>query len=100
MTFEPDRRRFLLAFGASTTALTTPLVADEPETPKAEPTETDARLALIVARYGKHLDDEARATVKADVASLVQRAQVLRKFALDNGDGPCPVFTPYRAPLA
>jgi hypothetical protein len=62
--------------------------------------EADARMALIVARFGKHLDDEARKSVRAEIGRIVRRADQLRKFPLDNGDGPFPVFTPYRATLA
>ena len=103
MSHPPHRRRFLgaLALGASTAAMTTPppLQAGEPEPGPPRPTEVDARMDLLVARYGKHLDDKARGTIRADVAALVRRAETLRKYKLDNGDGPFPVFTPYRAPL-
>jgi hypothetical protein len=69
--------------------------------PKEEPrTEVDARMDLIIARYGKHLDEAARKTVRAEVQQHVRRAETLKRFALSNGDEPYPVFKPYRAPLA
>lgn len=62
--------------------------------------EADARMAVIEARFGTHLDAEAKKVVRAEVEGIVRRAASLRKFALSNGDEPMPVFRPYRAPLA
>jgi hypothetical protein len=108
------RRDFVrsLALGASTGILlrSDPALADDDnpakandDPPKAEPeapkTEADARMELVLARFGKQLDDDARKAVRAKVNSIVRRAEGLRKFTLTNGDGPFPVFTPYRAPL-
>ena len=98
------RRDFVrkLALGASAAGLVTarPSRADKPEKPEPAKSEADARMELILARFGKLLDDDARRAVRAEVAALVHRAEALRKFPLDNGDGPFPVFVPYRAPLA
>lgn len=112
MSERPHRRNFVrtVVLGASAASLSAPVVAasDDPKkgTEKAEPpksapkteTEADARMDLVLARFGKHLDANARKTVRAEVDSIVRRAEALRKFPLDNGDGPFPVFTPYRAP--
>lgn len=105
------RRDFLrtLALGASAAPLATPspLLADEP--PKVDPpepkpespkSEADARMELVLARFGNQLDAEARKAVRSEVDSIVRRAEALRKYPLGNGDGPAPVFTPYRAPIA
>jgi hypothetical protein len=62
--------------------------------------EADARMDLVLARYGKHLDSEDRKAVRAEVEMIVRRAESLRKFEITNADGPYPVFIPYRAPLA
>ena len=101
---EPTRRRDfvrVLALGA----IAAPAIgADDPK-PKPEPPkppdEVDARMAIIVARFGKHakLDDAARAAIRNDVAGVIRRGEALRKIPLDNGDGPLPVFHPYRGPL-
>lgn len=117
----PHRRDFVRAIavaGTGATVAATAALADDPkpqtkkEAPAAEEkpkTETDpiaaeieARYQLVLARFGKHkqLDEKAKATIKADVASLVHRAEALRKIPVDNGVGPFPVFHPYRAPLA
>ncbi|MCA1685902.1 MAG: hypothetical protein LC745_07915 [Planctomycetia bacterium] len=97
-----NRRDFVraLALGAPA-ALTVPgaVEADEPEKDRPK-TEADARMELVLARYGKRLDDDARKKVRAEVEAIVRRAEALRKFPLDNGDGPLPVFHPFRAPLA
>jgi hypothetical protein len=100
------RRDFVrtLALGASAATLSGPAVrGDEPKHDKEEPpkprSEADARMELILARFGKHLDADARKSIRGEVESIVRRAEALRKFPLDNGDGPLPVFSPYRAPL-
>jgi hypothetical protein len=75
----------------------TPKEQAKPEPPK---TEADARMDLVLARFGKHLDADARKAVQDEVNSIVRRAEALRKIPLTNGDGPFPVFRPYRAPVA
>jgi hypothetical protein len=75
---------------------------DKPASPEAPPkpkSEADARMDLVLARFGKSLDDDARASVRGEVEAIVRRAEQLRRFPLDNGDGPFPVFIPFRAPL-
>ena len=104
------RREFLgLTLGASAALAASPLQADDKATkdePKKDtdspkpPTEADARMDLVLARFGKQLDEAARKSVRAEIDLITRRAETLRKFALDNGDGPYPVFQPYRAPLA
>ena len=61
--------------------------------------EAEARMSYVLARFGGHLDEAARKSVRAEIDGLVGRAEALRKVPLDNGDGPFPVFRPYRAPL-
>src|SRR5438309_1945041 len=105
----PHRRDFVrsLALGASAVALTSPSpvrAEDDKEKEKsAKPddapkpkTEADARMDLVLARFGKQLDEAARKSIRAEVEDHVRRAQALRKIPLDNGDGPFPVFRPYR----
>lgn len=103
----PDRRAFLraLTVGGSTGLVvgvaSTAVLAEEPEKPDAgKPlSEVDARMALILARFGDQLDEEARLAIRDDIAAQIRRAETLRKIPLDNGTGPFPVFTPYRASL-
>jgi hypothetical protein len=75
---------------------------DEPKESPKPPDEVDARMALLLARFGKHaqLDEKARAAIRNEVAGVVRRGEALRKIPLGNGDGPFPVFHPYRGPLA
>jgi hypothetical protein len=76
---------------------------DEPKEDKEtlkSPSEADARMELVLARFGKQLDDPAREAVRREIDAITRRAESLRKFALENGDGPFPVFHPYRAPLS
>ncbi|MFO0953691.1 MAG: hypothetical protein U0835_21560 [Isosphaeraceae bacterium] len=104
------RREFLgigLALGAS--AAVVAAGADDPK-PKAEAakkdepkpdekSEADARMEIVLTRYGPQLDADARRAVRREIEMITRRAEGLRKFALENGDGPFPVFHPYRAPL-
>jgi hypothetical protein len=112
MTSKPrPRRDFLsaLVLGGPAASLAARAAAadDKPGEDKPAPAEpkvkasaeADARMELVLARFGKSLDDDARASVRAEVEAIVHRAELLRKFPLDNGDGPFPVFIPYRAPL-
>lgn len=123
-----DRREFLrhLSLGTSVSAClivapemcpayeppTNPAKAAEPEPPKdAKPVEParpapseleaeiEARMGVVLARYGGKLDDAARQAVRREVAIIVGRGRALRQIALKNGDGPFPIFTPYRRPL-
>ena len=97
------RRAFVRALALGAIAAPA-LGADDPK-PKPEPPkpidEAEARMALVVARFGKHakLDEAARAAIRNDVAGVVRRGEALRKIPLDNGDGPFPIFHPYRGPL-
>jgi len=89
-----------------------PKWADDKDKPKDEakakaeppkpPDEVDARMAIVLARFGKHaqLDEKARATIRGQVEGVIRRGEALRKIPLGNGDGPFPVFHPYRAPLS
>lgn len=103
-----NRRDFVraLALAGPAAVLGAPAPArddQEPEQPGEERkprSEGDARMELILTRYGKSLDDDARKSVRAEVDAIVRRGESLRKFELTNGDEPSPVFTPYRAPLA
>jgi hypothetical protein len=105
MPAEPNHRRDFLraiALAGPAAALSAgPTAGDEkPSLPVAGPSsEAEARMGLILARFGKSLDEDARASVRAEVDAIARRAELLRKFPLENGDGPFPVFIPYRAPL-
>ena len=101
---KPHRRDFVRTLGlAGSVGLLGRNVsqAQEPDKPAPAPeaTEADARMALIVARYGKHLDDDARRSVRSDVEAVIRRGNRMRAFELSNGDEPMPVFTPYRSAL-
>ncbi len=107
------RRDFVrgLTLGALAAVPASGAIADEPKAkadapkdapkPADPPSELDARMALIVARFGKHkqLDAAALASIRRDVAGVIRLGEDLRKFKLTNGDGPYPAFIPHRAPL-
>jgi hypothetical protein len=102
---DPSRRRFLrrtAALGAAAAA--TPLPAATGQEPAAEDdplrAEVDARMALVVARFGRHLDDAAREEVRRQVEGVVRQGRALRQSPLANGDEPMPIFRPFRAPDA
>jgi hypothetical protein len=104
---EPSHRRDFVRALALGAVVATPALADDPKTPDDKekpkaPDEVEARLAIVLARFGKHaqLDDKARETIKREIAGIVRRGEALRKIPLGNGVGPFPVFHPYRAPLA
>ncbi len=69
------------------------------DTPDPLQAEIDARLALLVARYGDRLDDEAHRTIRDDLRQHLRRSRRLKSFALENGDGPSCLLVPYRDPV-
>ncbi len=56
-------------------------------------------MEVVLARYGDGLDDEHRKAIRGEVEGIVRRAEQLRQFELENGDGPSLIFRPYREPL-
>ena len=102
---DSNRRDFVrsAALGVALSAPVVLLADDEKPKDKGDaskpPTEAEARMSYVLARFGGHLDEAARKSVRAEIDGLVGRAEALRKLPLDNGDGPFPVFRPYRAPL-
>jgi hypothetical protein len=107
MSIPSHRRDFVrsLVLGASAGLVAGPSSprADEPaakdDGPKPGPprTEADARMDLVLARFGAQLDDDARRAVRAEVEAITRLAEGLRRFPLDNGDAPVFVFAPYHA---
>jgi len=103
---EPSHRRDFVrgvALGGAGAALAATIsVAQEVKKAEEAPprSEADARMDIVLARFGKHkqLDDKAKATIRAEMGGLVRRAEQLRKIPVDNGEGPFPVFRPYRDP--
>jgi hypothetical protein len=99
----PDRRAFLRgSLLAGLAACPAPAQQDDKQNEGARPdpiaAEVEARMAVVLARYGDRLDDAARKTVRGDVESVVKRARRLREFPLTNADGPALLLVPYRAP--
>ena len=108
MTDGPHRRDFVrtLALGAAGLVAGAPARADDDPKPDEDPAEArrkaevEARMDLVLARYGEKLDEEARKAVRRDVEVVDRRGERMRQYAMENGDGPFPVFRPYRAGLA
>jgi hypothetical protein len=106
MKHHEPRRHFIRSLAAGTALAMTGWRAGAQDLPARQDegldpfdAEVDARMALILARYGSKLDEAARETIREDVRSLVRRGTRLKQFALDNGDGPALVFRAYRGPL-
>lgn len=85
------------AIGASAPAIQEPAAEKKPDAFRAE---VDARMGILLARYGDRLDDKARESIRRDIESNVRRARRLREYALTNGDGPALILVAYRAPEA
>ena len=62
----------------------------------ADNREADARLAVVLARFGDRLDDADRAAVRTRIVEQVVEAAELRAVPLQNGDEPDFVFAPFR----
>jgi hypothetical protein len=99
----PVSRRRFVGGAASAAAIAvipaSPAPGQDPQPPdqsNALEAEIDARMALVLARYGDRIDEAARQAVRADIMQHVRRARRLKAFALDNGDGPHTLMTAYR----
>ena len=68
--------------------------ADEPKERPNPKTEADARMELVLARYGTKLDEAARKKVRGEVEAIVRRAEALRKFAARQRRRPLPRLPP------
>jgi hypothetical protein len=103
-THGSSRRGFVrtLALGgaAGLVARSAPAGTQDPAEDDRPDPEVEARMALILARYGERLDDESRKAIYREVEGIVRRGRRLKDYPLDNGDEPFPIFHPYRKPLA
>ena len=79
---------------------TTPAQPKPPENPPALPAasqaEVDARVNWIYTKYGAHLNDEQRADVRRLVTGGQSGVDAMRKYDIDNGNGPAEPFRIYR----
>jgi hypothetical protein len=99
------RREFFrwVGWGSGATVLAAPAFAEqEPPAPEKDSAtlEADARMALVVARFGAHLDEAAKTEVRRQIQGLVRQGAELREVKLENSDAPFPIFRPFRAPLS
>ncbi|HSP16955.1 MAG TPA: hypothetical protein VLV78_19570 [Thermoanaerobaculia bacterium] len=62
----------------------------------AQNPEVEARVQWIVAKYGAHLNETERADVRRIVSGGQAGVDTMRKYALDNGNGPAEPFRIYR----
>lgn len=70
--------------------------ADAAGAAEASEREIDARLAVVLARFGDRLDDAGRAAIRSRIAEQREQAAELRAVKLQNGDEPDSVFAPFR----
>ena len=104
MSDPAHRRDFVrsLVLGASAGLVAAPSSAPADElkskadgpTPGPPRTEADARMELVLARFGTQLDADARRAVRAEVEAITRLAEGLRRFPLENADAPAFVFAP------
>jgi hypothetical protein len=93
-----------IALGSAPALLDSQARSQDPK-PQEPPLETkrrseiDARMDLVIARFGDHLDEAGRDAVRREIDSMIRRAAVLRAFPLENDNAPMPVFRPFRAPV-
>ena len=79
-----------------TTAAEPKPAPNPPALSAASQAEVDARIQWITTKYGAHLNDEQRADVKRLVTGGQAGVDAMRKWDLDNGNGPAEPFRIYR----
>ena len=60
------------------------------------PQTVEALFELVRLRYGRHLDEDQLAEVRAGVKDVAEASEELRAVRLENGDEPFFIFKPYR----
>jgi hypothetical protein len=83
----PSRRDFALALAAASTAAAEMAAASD-----SQPDAADGVLALLQARFGKHLTAAQWKIVAERVRGSAARAAALRRFPLRNSDDPAVAF--------
>jgi hypothetical protein len=88
---DPTRRDFglLLAVGVTIPSLAGASAAREKEKPRAQ---DEALLAIVRARYGKHLTAEQLEKIHQRLKSAVTRGEELKRVPLTNADDPIAAF--------
>ncbi|HEX7833102.1 MAG TPA: hypothetical protein VF787_25835 [Thermoanaerobaculia bacterium] len=90
-----SRRDFALL---AATAAALPVLGETPaSTPPASP-EAEARIAMILGRYGSRFDDAQRADIRRLITGAQEGLEAMRAFPLDNSVEPATLFRVYRAP--
>ena len=83
------RRQFAVAAAAGSLAVATTGTAKDKV---SEPSPDESLLALVRARYGEHLDKEQMEAVHHSIRRRLARAEVLKRYPVQNGDDPALVF--------
>ncbi len=87
-----SRRDFaLLAF----TAAAMPAMGETPAaaTPNAE---AEARIAMILGKYGSRFTDEQKADIRRLITGAQEGLEAMRAYPLENSVEPATLFRPYR----
>jgi len=90
MSEQPTRRDFAAGLALLAVAPLAPAADDKPVDPTVAT--ADALLAIVKARYGKHLTEEQLTAVRNGLLGGTFRAAQLYKTPLKNSDEPAFVF--------
>jgi hypothetical protein len=86
---QPSRREFAAALAAAGLASgTAAAAADEPK----PPSEAEALLLVIRARYGKHIEKEQLPQILGGIRRSLASAERLQRVKLTNADEPAVLF--------
>jgi hypothetical protein len=83
---------------APITTSAAPAAAATPADPNAPL--ADALFTVVTARFGTHITEEQRPSVRADILNAIRTAQRVRTTPLTNADDPFPVCVGPAAPVS
>lgn len=91
-------RRDFAVLAATAAAL--PILGETPATAPPAPAnpEAEARIAMILGRYGSRFDDAQRADIRRLITGAQEGLEAMRAYPLDNSVEPATLFRVYRAP--
>jgi hypothetical protein len=85
------------ACARSGTPARAPAPPSPPELPRPSRLEADARVELILSRWGDRLSEEQRTKLRRFAYDAQRELDAIRAYPLEAGDEPTPVFRVYRA---
>jgi hypothetical protein len=93
-----DFARLALAAAAVPAVANVPALAETPAAAATPHPEAEARIAMILGRYGTRFSEEQKADIRRLIVGAQEGLDAMRAHPLDNSIEPATLFRVYRAP--